>query len=257
MAESMFPEQGDWHPPAHGARARVSRWARILTFRAAAADLSDLDRRDLALGLLATWIVGMGRYWDDPSAVLLQHLGAGSVAYVFVLSLLLWLVIWPLAPAGWSYLRVSTFVSLVAPPAILYAIPIERFTSLATARGVNAWFLAIVAAWRVALLVFFLRRHAQLTYPRLIVGSLLPLTLIVNALVALNLERAVFDIMGGLREPGTSADTAYGVLFTITLFADLAFLPVFVGYLVLVGVAQRERRETARSPFARRIPPCD
>jgi hypothetical protein len=47
---------------------------------------------------------------------------------------------------------------------------------LAASRSVNAWFLAVVALWRVALLVFFLRRHARLTYPRLLVGAFLPLT---------------------------------------------------------------------------------
>jgi hypothetical protein len=225
---------------------RLARWARLLTFRASVADLSALDRRDLLLGLVATWIVGMGRYWDDSRAVLLQHLGLGSIAYVFVLALFLWLVIWPLGPADWSYGRVLTFVALVAPPAILYAVPIERFVSLPAARTINAWFLAIVAAWRVGLLLFFLRRNARLTYPRVIVGSLVPLTLIVNALTALNLERAVFDIMGGLREPGTAGDSAYAVLVSITMFADLAILPVMIAYLVLVSFAVRERRERAQ-----------
>ena len=226
---------------------RLGRWARLLTFRASAGDLVSLDQRDLLLGLAATWIVGMGRYWDDPRAVLLQRLGLGSVVYVFVLAVLLWLVIWPLGPNQWSYRRVLTFVALVAPPAILYAFPIERFTALSTARSVNAWFLATVAAWRVGLLLFFLRRHAALTYPRVIVGSLVPLTLIINALTALNLERAVFDIMGGLRDPGTPADSAYGVLILITLFADMAFLPVLAAYLVLVSLALRERREAAQA----------
>lgn len=73
------------------------------------------------LGLAATWVVGMGRYWDDPRAVLLQHLGLGSIAYVFVMALLLWLVIWPLGAARWSYKRVLTFVALVAPLGLLNA----------------------------------------------------------------------------------------------------------------------------------------
>jgi hypothetical protein len=225
---------------------RLARWARLLTFRASSAELGALDRGDLALGLAATWLVGMGRYWDDPGAVLLQHLGVGSIVYVFVLALLLWAIIWPLGAAGWSYGRVLTFVALVAPPAILYAVPVERVTSLQVARTVNVWFLGVVATWRVALLLFFLRRHARLTYPRLIVGSLVPLTLIVNALTALNLERAVFDIMGGLRESGTAADNAYVALITITVFADLAFLPVVIAYLVLVALATRARRGQAR-----------
>ena len=53
-----------------------------------------------------------------------------------------WLVIWPLRPKEWSYKKVLTFVSLTSAPAILYAIPVERFLSLPTARSVNAWFLS-------------------------------------------------------------------------------------------------------------------
>ena len=118
--------------------SRLARWARLLTFRATEAELAALDRQDLLLGLLATWVVGIGRYWDDPGASFGQHLGVGSVAYVFALALLLWLILWPLAPTRWSYVRVLTFVTLVAPPAILYALPVERFASLATARSINA-----------------------------------------------------------------------------------------------------------------------
>jgi hypothetical protein len=38
------------------------------------------------LGLLGAWIVGMGRHWDDSAGSLLQHLGLGSVIYLFVLA---------------------------------------------------------------------------------------------------------------------------------------------------------------------------
>jgi hypothetical protein len=50
---------------------------RILTFRASRQELEDLDRRHLCFGLARTWIVGIGRWWDDPGARLLQHLGLG------------------------------------------------------------------------------------------------------------------------------------------------------------------------------------
>ncbi len=49
-------------------------------------------------------------------------------------------------------------VCLTAPPALLYAIPVERFFDAATARNINTGFLAFVAAWRVALLAFYLMR---------------------------------------------------------------------------------------------------
>jgi len=52
---------------------------RMLTFRASSDELHALDRRHLALGLLLRWLVGMGRWWEDPRAGLLQHLGIGSI----------------------------------------------------------------------------------------------------------------------------------------------------------------------------------
>ena len=206
---------------------------RLLTFRITREELLLFNYNHLAFGIACTWIVGIGRWWDDPGANLLQHLGIGSVVYVFLLSLLLWLVIWPLKPQNWSYRHVLTFVSLTSPPAILYAIPVERFTSLETARSLNVWFLAIVAAWRVALLFFYLRRHARLSAFSIAVAALLPITFIVVTLTVLNLERAVFDVMGGLREGGTANDSAYGVLVALTILSTILFIPLLVCYIFL------------------------
>jgi len=95
--------------------------ARVLTFRFSAGEISSVGLSHLAVGLLFTWIVGIGRYWDNPRVGLLQHLGLGSIAYVLVLSAFLWLLLWPLRPSGSSYRHVVTFVSAVSPPALLYA----------------------------------------------------------------------------------------------------------------------------------------
>jgi hypothetical protein len=206
---------------------------RLLTFRITREELLLFNYKHLAFGIACTWIVGIGRWWDDPGANLLQHLGIGSVVYVFLLSLLLGLVIWPLKPQNWSYRHVLTFVSLTSPPAILYAIPVERFTSLETARSLNVWFLAIVAAWRVALLFFYLSRHARLSAFSIAVAALLPITFIVVTLTVLNLERAVFDVMGGLREGGTANDSAYGVLVALTILSTILFIPLLVCYILL------------------------
>ena len=191
-----------------------------------------LGTPELVVGLTATWFVGMGRWWDDPEAHLLQHLGVGSLVYAFVLALLLWLLIMPLRPEDWSYSGVLTFVALTSPPAILYAIPVERFTDLETARRLNVWFLAVVAAWRVGLLAFYLRRLARLPWFGVIVATLLPLTMIVTLLTVLNLERAVFDVMSGLREEGTAGDSAYGVLIGLTFLSTLLVGPLLVVHLV-------------------------
>jgi len=211
----------------------LSAVIRLLTFRITREEFLRFNHRHLAFGIICTWIVGVGRWWDDAGANLLQHLGVGSVVYVFLLSLLLWLVVWPLKPQDWSYRHVLTFVALTSPPAILYAIPVERLASLGTARTLNVWFLAIVAAWRVALLFFYLRRHARLSAFRVAVATLLPITLVVVTLTVLNLERAAFDVMGGLRESGTANDSSYGVLVALTFLSMLLFTPLVVCYIFL------------------------
>ena len=63
----------------------------FLTFRSPSAHLHEHVRVYLVFGLLATWLAGVGRYWDNPRAELWQYLGLGSVAYVFVLALLLYI----------------------------------------------------------------------------------------------------------------------------------------------------------------------
>ena len=174
--------------------------AKFLTFRRVKLDMARKGHLYLAFGLVCTWLAGIGRYWDNPRAETWQYLGLGSLAYVLVLAAFLWLLIWPLRPSNWSYRGVLTFVGLTSPPGLLYAVPVERFVSLATAQAINVWFLAIVAAWRVVLLVLYLKRAAGLSALSLVVAAFLPLTLIVTALTALNLEHVVFQVMGGLRD---------------------------------------------------------
>ncbi|HEX6279837.1 MAG TPA: hypothetical protein VFZ49_07435 [Pyrinomonadaceae bacterium] len=216
---------------------------RLLTFRLSRDGFRSFNRNHLIVGLVFTWLVGTGRWWDDPGANLLQHLGIGSVVYVFVLAGVLWLVVSPFKPDNWRYAHVLTFVALTSPPAILYAIPVERFTELSTAREINVWFLATVAAWRVALLLFYLRRSARLSVLAVTVSTLLPIMAIIATLTILNLERAVFDIMGGLRESGTSNDSAYAILAGLTFLSVLLVLPVFGLYLATIIIGGR-RRET-------------
>jgi hypothetical protein len=199
---------------------------RLLTFRSSKAELCDLGSRHLRFGLFWTWLVGMGRWWDDPGAALAQHLGLGSLTYVICLATLLWVVMSPLKPDNWSWKGVLTFVTLTSPPAILYAIPVERFTQLDTARTLNVIFLAVVATWRVALLIFYLRRLGGLNGAAVFSGGLLPLTAIVTALSFLNLERAVFEVMAGLDTAGTANDSAYLALLMITVVSVYALLPL-------------------------------
>jgi len=206
---------------------------RLLTFRLSHEQLLQLNSKHLIVGLLGTWLVGMGRYWDDPGAHILQHLGLGSVIYIFGMSLFIWIVIKPYFVDNWSYITVLTFVSLTSFPAAFYAIPVERFFAMKIAAEINVWFLAIVAAWRLALLFYFLIRFTRLGFGYILVGTLLPVCIIIVALSMLNLERAVFDIMGGIRD-STSNDRAYGVLILLTAVSMMAALPLLVGYIIAI-----------------------
>ncbi|MDZ7789871.1 MAG: hypothetical protein U5L08_05125 [Xanthomonadales bacterium] len=178
-----------------------------------------------------TWIVGIGRYWDHPDAYLWQSAGLGSVAYIVLLSLLIYLVALPLRPVRWSYRMVLVFVGLTSLPALLYAVPVERFLPLEAAQTVNAWFLAVVAAWRVALYVRFLITAAGLGAFETAVATVLPISAIVVALAVLDLEHVVFSVMAGIREDAASPnDAAYSVVFTLSIFAFVAFPLTLIGY---------------------------
>lgn len=207
---------------------------RVLTFRRPSSEIEVSSTYYLAFGLVFTWLAGVGRYWDSPRADMWQHLGLGSVAYVFVLACIIWVLLIPLKPALWSYKSVLIFITLTSPPAILYAIPVERFMSLDAAQSANALFLAMVAMWRVALLVWFLHSVARLSGVAIIVATLLPLTLIVVTLTGLNLEHVVFNIMAGIKpEDRSPNDTAYMVVMVMAYFSIMAtpFLLVAYGWL--------------------------
>jgi hypothetical protein len=209
----------------------ASQW-RLLTFRSVRPDLARHRNAYVAYGLIVTALAGFGRYWDNPKADTWQLLGLGSVAYVFVLALLLWLVVKPLAKRPWSYTGVLVFVMLTSLPALLYAIPVEKFMSLRNAQQANVWFLATVASWRVILLVLFLRRAAGLGALAIVAAALLPLVLIIVTLAVLNLEHVVFNIMAGIRpEAASGNDAAYQVVVMLAVFSFFS-LP-FVGGLYL------------------------
>ncbi len=201
---------------------------RLLLFRQFQLDTSILNSY-LIFGILFTWLCGIGRYWDNPRADLWQYLGLGSVIYIFVLALIIWLIILPLKPKNWSYKNVLLFISLTSPPAILYAIPVEKFLTLAAAQSANVWFLAIVAIWRVLLLLRYLTNSAKLSGLCVLVATLLPLTLIVTLLTILNLEHVVFKIMAGLEDHEKSAnDSAYFILMLIT-YISVLLSPMLLG----------------------------
>lgn len=208
---------------------------KFLFFRSVKPDLNSLGNYYLALGIITAWLAGVGRYWDHPKAELWQYFGLGSLAYIFILALILWLIIKPLKPENWSYKGVLIFVGMTSPPAILYAIPVERYFTLSTASMMNVWFLAIVATWRVILLFQYLKRAARLSGFTIVIAALLPLSIIVTTLTALNLEHVVFKIMAGLTEDERTAnDAAYSILFMITFFSTIASPVLLLTYIVMI-----------------------
>ena len=210
----------------------VSFIVRYLTFRANEEDLKSFNKRHLFVALIGTWLVGIGRYWDHPDAETLQYLGAGSVIYVFCLAAIFWVIIKGLKVPECRYFDLLTMISLTSFPAMLYAIPVERFMSLEGATSANVWFLLIVAIWRVALFATYLARSYQLGAWNTLLAMLLPLMAIVSSLFMLNLENVVFQIMSGMHETEPTAnDGAYAVVFLLTALSYMGFIPVLIAYL--------------------------
>jgi hypothetical protein len=205
----------------------------LLLFETKREDMIQFQRSHFIAGLIGTWIVGMGRYWDDPGASVLQHLGLGSVIYIFLLAAFIWIILLPFKIEKWSYFTVLTFISLTSFPAVFYAIPVERFTSIENANLMNVCFLAIVALWRLALLYYFLKVFTRLPIWNIVVVTFMPICLIIATLTILNLHRVVFDVMGGLREP-SAHDGAYVVLMILTGISLILSLPLLIAYIVAI-----------------------
>lgn len=216
---------------------------KLLTFKLTREEMLKFNRKHFYLGLVGTWLVGMGRYWDDTGANLMQHLGLGSVIYIFVLALFIWVILIPFKIENWSYFIVLTFIGLTSFPAIFYAIPVEKFLSIETSNTINVWFLAIVAAWRLALLYYFLKHFTKLSKGNIITVTLMPICVIISVLTMLNLHRVVFNIMGGMRNP-TPHDSSYMVLMLLTGISLFLSIPLLISYGV--GIYNRRKELDAK-----------
>lgn len=205
---------------------------RLITFRLTREEFLQFNLDYLMVGIVCTWLVGIGRTLHNSRVEWWQHLGLGSVAYIFVLSLLLWLLLLPLRIQKLSYWHILTFVSLTSPTGFIYAIPVEAFLSFDAATSARFWFLGGVATWRVALWAFYLKRFCQLPGFSAFVVCVLPLCFIVALLTILNLDKVVFDIMGGGSH--TTDDGAYMFLFLITALSVYAFIPLVLMYVGII-----------------------
>jgi hypothetical protein len=214
---------------------------RFLAFRNTPIAAADRERF-IKAALVCTWIAGIGRYWDHPDAFWWQYAGLGSLVYVFLMSVLLGFVGQPLVPRAWNMPNVLLFVAMTSPLAWLYAIPVERFMPIEAAVQANAWFLAVVAAWRVALLIRFFAKPSGLGWIVAPCVALLPLAGIVTALALFNLEHATFEIMASGDTQTTSNDGAYAVVILLTYFSWIALPILIVAYVVAIVVRRRAIR---------------
>ena len=215
-------------------RSGLSIPVRVLLLRSTREDYLAFTWRHFAFGMAVVWLVGMGRYWDNPRVGVLQHLGAGSVVYVFILAALLWAVCWPFRYEGWTYPRVLTLVVLTSPPAAIYAVPVERWFDVYRAGEINLWFVLAVSGWRMLIWGRFVLRMG-IPVAAAVVGIFLPVILIISALTYLNLEHAVvWQLMGGVKEPPTPADAAYNIVGFVAAISTYLILPLLV--LAYVGL---------------------
>jgi hypothetical protein len=217
---------------------------KILFFTFSKEDLASFNKSHFFIGLTGTWLAGIGRYWDHPDAELLQYAGLGSVIYIFILALLIYIIVWPYRLKGCTYFNVLTFISLTSFPALLYAIPAEKFLSLTLAATLNAWFLGIVALWRLALLFRYLKLVDDLKWWNVFFIALFPMCLLISALTILNLEKVVFDLMAGLRNT-TGREKAYAVLLTLTYYSVMLFVPLLIGYIT--GIIVRNKKSGSKN----------
>lgn len=200
---------------------------RMLTFRASGADYEAMQGwRFLLMGLLWTWLVGMGRWWDHPDTDLLQRLGVGSLVYTLFLSGFLWIFFRAYKTDIRRYLRIWTFITLTSPPAAIYAIPVEMWLSEARAYQVNVGFLLLVAAWRVGLLVNFIRVGGGLRGMKAVIASLFPLTTIVAPLsLFTGLLIGIATGMGGMQS-NSGEEAMASALMVLGLVSCVAWLPM-------------------------------
>lgn len=225
----------------------IKTTGKLLTGRLGDPETGPLTTRHLVAGLVFAWLAGIGRYWDHPRATLLMHSGLGSVAYVFALAAFIWLLGLPLRIKRWSYRDLLAYISLTSPLAFLYAVPVERWLAIGTARTINMWFLLIVAVWRVFLYSRYLSRRVVLTTGGWFMMIALPLSLIVNLLTILNLEHVIVNLMAGVDDGGSGSGAAYAMVNFLALVSWLVWPPTFLWYVERAIKVWRDRGARTRA----------
>lgn len=197
------------------------------------------NRRALWLGLLFVLSAGFAREYDGQDLLhepwhLLLPVGASLLTsfLLFLATYDLILMKEPSDPASASppslWVAYPMFLGLfwlTAPLAWLYAIPYERFLTAAQATQANLWTLALVALWRVALMV---RVVSVLMGYRVLAALFLVMTLAdLEALLALRFVPVpIINVMGGIRL--TESERMMQSAALIVLQAGVCSLPIWL-----------------------------
>lgn len=197
----------------------------------------------LFLGVAVTWLVGVGRWYDDPMADPVRLTGVGSIVYVLFLGTFIYLVARPLASAD-SPLRnagkVIIAVMLTAAPAALYAFPIERFGDPDLHLNYNTAALFVVSTWRVMMFYSILRQGGEMDKKQTWAVMLVVISVILGVLGFFGVLGAVANSMGGFRDAAEERGA------TLAGYAFLAAIPMFIVGVAMYG--NQVRWKMFRSP---------
>ncbi len=219
---------------------------RFVTFRMDTALCDRLSWRHFAIGLLLTWLVGIARNWDLPSAPIWASLGLASVAYIFAMAFAIWFFTLWLAEKKPSYWRTLTMVALTATPGLIYGIPVEMMMDLPAAKSTNLAFLFLVATYRVALALTYMCRAHGFSFWQSFFTLGAPICAIIIGLHASGRVQTVLDMMGGNRDRGHTVSEAETEMLNYVCCYSLPVGGLFLLiYLALVGES-RWSKERAR-----------
>lgn len=204
------------------------------------------SRWSILIGILFVISAGLAREYDGENLLhepwhALRPLGASLVSGT-TLFLLVHLVAWMKSgksesnPPGFfvSWMRFMGVFWMTAPMAWLYAIPYERWTSPVDAIKLNLWTLAIVALWRVVLMV----RVIQVIYGIKGIFAFFLVMIFSDAVVftvITTVPTPVIDVMGGIRQSERDALLA-SVTFSVTILSILTAPVWIIGALVSIGM---------------------
>ena len=195
------------------------------------------------VGAILVLSAGISRNYDhlDLLRQPLWFIGPFTASMVSICFIYLW-ISWPLRlqDAGRYWRQFGTFLVLAwmtAPCAWLYGIPVESMTDILTATKWNIAFLAIVALWRVAIMVRAVSVLTETSWLRALPLVLAPAAL-EAALGSMFQGLSLVGIMGGIRLPPETQLLVKAAQVTTTTSFGL-FIVMVLGTFAIKGVAQR------------------